>query len=161
MYAKIQQPDGSWEIHEAKTIQYSDSPVSLEKDAGNRSPQMYKPFIPIAFQKIFERRDPSIMWQHIQIIPFQDNLIYEYVAKSEPSEIPQQEVKWSNFPENWYGTLYCNIIYSNIENKLDIPKEWCGLPLYSYVILDNTKAIVFPTKAYILNDDGKTIAKVG
>ncbi len=161
MFLKVQMPDGSWDIREAKTIQYSDAPYLLTSDDYRRSPQQYSPFIPVKIQKALERTD--IHPNAIEVISFQSNLIHSVIElPNQSNEPPRYDIKWDCFPsKHMDGFPYCNVVFPTENVGYGKPPEWECNPLYSYAILDNSKAIVFPTKAYVLNDDGKTIAKIG
>lgn len=165
MYAKIQLPNGSWQIHEAKKIEFSSEPELLEPQDGARCPVMWDPFIPIKFQEIFEAHMPSINDEKVESISWQKNLVYDLKPKAiAPNNPGEYEVVWSIAGDSYgTGAMYCKLIYCDPEDKqgFNIPKAWIGQPQYSYVILDDAKAVVFPTTAFVMNDDGKTIAKVG
>lgn len=158
MHLKIQTPEGNWLIKEAKTIQYSESAYLLTSRDMQRSPGIYHPFIPVAIQYILEKAG-GFNSHDIEVLPFQSNLIYEIVDGSNQENNPcSKEIRWNKFPEQHDGCLYVNMLFDLKEPK---PPEWFAHPMYSYAILDGKKAIVFPTKAFVLNDDGKTIAKIG
>jgi hypothetical protein len=158
MFIKIQTPDGNWDIREAKSIKFSDSPFELTPECQQRMPGHYEPMVPAPIQRILERCD--IMPLQVETLPFQRDLIYEYGELS--SEVGTSKfVKWSIMPLPAGVLPYLNVNLIRGGNCTENEACWEGRPLYSYAILDGTKAIVFPTKAYVCNDDGKTIAKIG
>ena len=91
--------------------------------------------------------------------------------------ITDDEVKktyFSDLPNGIYSALEkANIYADKIEiihdTSIDLNSIYCQYVenqtpkayKYFYAILDDKKALVFTTQAYILNDDGKTIAKIG
>ncbi len=149
MFIKIQTPDGNWDIREANSIQYSDSPYPLHptEKKGQLNSYYWSPFIPLGMQKLFDSLDVD---REVDIINFNRHVYWD-------------DGEWREFPNNTeVSSCFVNYLPqpSPIDNE-KLPSGWYGVPMYSYAILDKKKAVIFPTKAYILNDDGKTIAKIG
>jgi hypothetical protein len=149
---KIQTTTGDWILKQAESIQYSDSPFPLYYDEKDPS-QYWSPFIPKEIRRIFDKGNID---RDVEVIKFNDNVYYDYEPKGESCK------GWGylNLENNDTPNCFVNML-QNITNPDELkPEGWFGIPLYSYIILDNKKAVVFPTKAFICNDEGKTIAKI-
>lgn len=153
---KIQTTNGDWILKQSESIQYSDSPFHLTPDEIDRS-SYWSPFIPKAIREIFDKSEVN---RDVEIIPFNDNVWYDYTPQG------QGHKGWSYTPNNSdtpniFVKYAAPIVSENVSTE-KFPDGWFfGYPMYSYIILDNKKAVVFPTKAFICNNEGKTIQKIG
>lgn len=164
MFIKIRTPKGDWDIREAKQIKYSSSSEMLTPDRDNHRIGIYSAYIPTPFVGVFESCGLNPL--DIEHYPFSPTIIYEYSDIGGTLGQGSTSIKchaWRNTGKITEDYLFSKYYTPSKEEPLVNPACWegRGYPLYNYAILDNSKAIVFPTEAYIINDDGKTIAKIG
>lgn len=162
MFIKIRTPDGNWDLREAQSIKYSYSPTPLIPD----KVQVYShACIPGDIEKVLGRED--ITFTNTEVYPF-SKVVYP-VLRENPNHSPYYEWKSDENIEDLPPVVFFDHVLREQSSKImytsevdPTPKCWKGMvPLYNYAILDGEKAIIFPTEAYIINDSGKTIAKIG